>query len=249
MRRKLIAGNWKMNMTPSEARTYIKNICKKIDNSENQVLIFPPAIDLFVFSEELKNTNVKFGAQNFYFEEKGAYTGEISLNMIKDTGATHVLIGHSERRQIFKEDDKMINKKIIKAIEKNFNIVLCVGEELSIREEGKTLDFIKTQLDSAFLNVNIDSVKNIIIAYEPIWAIGTGKTATSDEAEEVCSFIRKIIKDKYDENTANNITILYGGSVNSKNAKDLFSKPNIDGGLVGGASLTEEFIDIVNYSK
>ena len=249
MRKKIIAGNWKMNMLPSEAEVFIKKIFLKINNNENEVLIFPPAIDLFVLSNALKNSSVKYGAQNFYFEDKGAYTGEISLGMVSDLGATHVLIGHSERRQIFKEDNEMIHKKIVKAVEKNFVAVVCVGEELSKRESGEMFEFIKSQVDSAFDGLDAETMKNIVIAYEPIWAIGTGKTATSDEAEEVCSYIRKLICDKFGNNISDNMRILYGGSVNSKNAKELFMKPNIDGGLIGGASLTEEFVDIINYLK
>ena len=249
MRKKIIAGNWKMNMLPSEAEVFIKKIFLKINNNENEVLIFPPAIDLFVLSNALKNSSVKYGVQNFYFEDKGAYTGEISLGMVSDLGATHVLIGHSERRQIFKEDNEMIHKKIVKAVEKNFVAVVCVGEELSKRESGEMFEFIKSQVDSAFDGLDAETMKNIVIAYEPIWAIGTGKTATSDEAEEVCSYIRKLICDKFGNNISDNMRILYGGSVNSKNAKELFMKPNIDGGLIGGASLTEEFVDIINYLK
>ena len=249
MRKKIIAGNWKMNMLPSEAEVFIKKIFLKINNNENEVLIFPPAIDLFVLSNALKNSSVKYGVQNFYFEDKGAYTGEISLGMVSDLGATHVLIGHSERRQIFKEDNEMIHKKIVKAVEKNFVAVVCVGEELSKRESGEMFEFIKSQVDSAFDGLDAETMKNIVIAYEPIWAIGTGKTATSDEAEEVCSYIRKLICDKFGNNISDNMRILYGGSVNGKNAKELFMKPNIDGGLIGGASLTEEFVDIINYLK
>ena len=245
MRKKIIAGNWKMNMTPKNAKNLCKQLIPLIKNDKQDTIIFcVPYVDLEVVKNSIKNTNIKLGAQNFYFEDKGAFTGEISADMLKEIGVEYVIIGHSERRQIFKENDNMINKKITKAIEKNITPIICCGETLKQREEKQTLPFIEKQIINAFKNVNIDNAKNCIVAYEPIWAIGTGKTATSKQAEEVCSFIRKTISKIYDKQTSEEIHILYGGSVNEKNAKELFSQKNIDGGLVGGASLKIEFANI-----
>lgn len=246
MRKKLAAGNWKMNMTASEAKALCEKLVPLVKSNDTDVLFCVPYIDIPIVSECIKGTNIMLGAQNFYFEDKGAYTGEISADMLKCYNVSYVIIGHSERRQIFKEDNAMINKKVLKAIEKDIIPVLCCGETLEQRENNETLDFIKSQIISALNGVDKKDVTKIIIAYEPIWAIGTGKTATDDQAEEVCAYIRKIIKELYSDEEANNIRILYGGSVNGKNAKSLFDKQNIDGGLVGGASLKEEFGDIVN---
>lgn len=249
MRKKVVAGNWKMNMTITEGRNLINKLKGNCDVDSVDVIFCVPFIDIVMASEELKNTNITVGAQNFYYEDKGAFTGEISPNMILDAGAKYVIIGHSERRTIFKEDDDMINKKLHKAHEKGILPILCCGEELAIRESNKTLDFIKGQIESAFAGMSQKEAQNTIIAYEPIWAIGTGKTATSDEAEEVCKFIRGIIGQLYNNETAENIRILYGGSVKAENAKELFEKPDIDGGLIGGASLKEEFSEIVNFNE
>ncbi len=235
-----------MNMTCKEAKDLCNLLIPLVKSEDTDVIFCVPYIDIPVVSECIKGTNISLGAENFYYEDKGAFTGEISADMLKCYEVTHVIIGHSERRQIFKEDNDMINKKVLKAIQKDLIPILCCGETLSQRENNETLDFIKSQIVSAFTNVEKVDAKKVIIAYEPIWAIGTGKTATDEQAEEVCGYIRNVIKELYDEDVANNIRILYGGSVNAKNAKSLFSKPNIDGGLVGGASLKEEFKDIVN---
>ena len=246
-RKKIVAGNWKMNMTTIEANELCKKIVDKCDSNNVEVIFCVPFTDLNTVYNNIKSTNIKLGAQNFYYEEKGAFTGEISANMLLDSNVQYVIIGHSERRQIFNENNELINNKIKKALSKNIIPIICCGETLEQRENNLTLSFIKSQIVSAFEGVMIDKVHNMIIAYEPIWAIGTGKTATSDEAEEVCAYIRETIAELYDKNVSEQIRILYGGSVNSKNANELFNKPNIDGGLVGGASLKEEFIDIVNY--
>lgn len=249
MRKKLVAGNWKMNMTPSEAAVLIDKLKKSCENDTVDVAFLVPSIDLFVAKEKLSGSKICYGAENFYFEEKGAFTGEISSDMLLDMGCKYVIIGHSERRDIFKEDDLLINKKLKKAIEKKLIPILCVGESLKTRESGKALSFVEAQVKAAFDSVDKDSAKNVVIAYEPIWAIGTGKTATSDEAETVCKYIREVVSKLYDNEVSDNMRILYGGSVNGSNAKELFSKPDIDGGLVGGASLKEDFINIVNYAR
>lgn len=247
MRKKLIAGNWKMNILPSEAGQLLDTIKNGVKNADSDVLLLMPSIDLFVALDSLRNTNVKYGAENFYCEDSGAYTGEISADMIKDVGGEYVIVGHSERRNIFGEDDVLINKKLKKALDKDLIPVLCVGEDLECREDNKVEDFIGKQIKLAFAGINKDEVKKVVVAYEPIWAIGTGKTATAEIAEAVCKFIRETIASLYDSETAEVVRILYGGSVNASTAKDLFEKPNIDGGLVGKASLSEEFIKIVCY--
>lgn len=247
MRKKIIAGNWKMNMTVSEAKELIGKLKDKCNTDKVDVVFVVPSIDVTTVFECLKGTKIKLGTQNFYFEDKGAFTGEISAKMILDAGAEYVIIGHSERRNIFKEDDAMINKKLLKAHEAGLKPILCCGESLELRENGTYKSFIEGQIKSAFENVKESDAVNTVIAYEPIWAIGTGKTATSDEAEEVCKFIRDIIGKLYNDKVKEEIRIQYGGSVNAKNANELFGKADIDGGLVGGASLKEEFIDIVNY--
>ena len=247
MRKKIIAGNWKMNMTVSETKELIAKLKDKCNTDKVDVVFVVPSIDVTTAFECLKGTKIKLGTQNLYFEDKGAFTGEISAKMILDAGAEYVIIGHSERRNIFKEDDAMINKKLLKAHEAGLKPILCCGESLELRENGTYKSFIEGQIKSAFENVKENDAVNTVIAYEPIWAIGTGKTATSDEAEEVCKFIRDIIGKLYNDKVKEEIRIQYGGSVNAKNANELFGKADIDGGLVGGASLKEEFIDIVNY--
>lgn len=247
MRRKIVAGNWKMNKTPSEAVALVEELKDLVKSEEVDVVYCVPAIDIVPVVEAVKGTNVKVGAENMYFEESGAYTGEISAAMLKDAGVEYVIIGHSERRDYFKECDVLLNKKVKKAIEAGLTPILCCGESLEQREMNVTMDFIRLQIKSDLKDVAAADVANLVIAYEPIWAIGTGKTATSDQAEEVCKGIRECIAEMYDQDTADKVRIQYGGSVNAGNAAELFSKPNIDGGLVGGASLKPEFGKIVNY--
>lgn len=247
MRKKIIAGNWKMNMTVTETKVLIDKLKKDCNTEKSDVVFIVPSTSITTAVNELKGTNIKVGAQNFYYEDKGAFTGEISAGMILDAGAKYVIIGHSERRTIFKEDDLMINLKLRKAHEKGLVPILCCGESLELREANKYKEWIDRQIRSAFKDVNKSEAKNTIIAYEPIWAIGTGKTATADQAEEICAMIRDIIGKLYDNETKETIRIQYGGSVKGENAKEIFSKENIDGGLVGGASLKEDFIKIVNY--
>ena len=245
-RKRIIAGNWKMNMTPSEAVKLVEELKPLVVNDDVDVVYCVPAIDIVPVVEAVKGTNVQVGAENFYIEDKGAYTGEISAPMLVDAGVKYVIIGHSERREYFKEDDAFLNKKVKKAIASGLTPILCCGETLEQREMGVTMDWIRLQIKSDLAGVAADEVKNLVIAYEPIWAIGTGKTATSDQAEEVCKGIRELIAEVYDTDTAEAVRIQYGGSMNAGNAKELLAKPNIDGGLIGGASLKAEFGQVVN---
>ena len=246
-RKKIIAGNWKMNMTPSEAVALINTLKPLVQNDEVDVLLCVPAIDIIPAMEAAKGTNIQIGAENMYFEESGAYTGETSPAMLEEAGVDYVVVGHSERRQYFAETDETVNKKIKKALEHDLIPIMCCGETLEQREKGITIDFIRTQIKCGLNGISKDDITKVVVAYEPIWAIGTGKTATSAEAEEVCAAIRGVLGEMYDKETAEKIRIQYGGSVNGKNAAELFAMPDIDGGLVGGASLKEEFKDIVNY--
>ncbi len=246
-RKKLAAGNWKMNMLPSECGKFIKELAEKAKDASNDILVCPTAVCLPAAIEAAKGTNIMVGAQNMYFEEKGAFTGEISPNMLTDLGVTHVIIGHSERREYFAETDDIVNKKVLCAIAHKLTPVVCCGETLEQRKSGITIDFIRTQLKIAFRNVSKEDAEKVIVAYEPIWAIGTGETATPVQANEVCSAIRALLCELYGCDTAEKITILYGGSCNAKNAAELFACSDIDGGLVGGASLkTDDFTVIAN---
>ena len=248
-RKKIIAGNWKMNMPPSEAVVLGETLRPLVANDEVDVVFCVPAIDIIPAMEAAKGTNIQIGAENMYFEEKGAYTGEISPAMLTDAGVKYVIIGHSERREYFAETDETVNKKVLKAFEHGITPIICCGESLTQREQGITIDWIRQQIKIAFQNVTADQAKTAVIAYEPIWAIGTGKVATTEQAEEVCAAIRACIGEIYDEATAEAIRIQYGGSVSAASAPELFAQPNIDGGLVGGASLKPDFGKIVNYNK
>ena len=217
-RRKIIAGNWKMNMTPSEALKLVEELKPLVVNDDVDVVYCVPAIDIVPVANAVKGTNVMVGAENMYIEDKGAYTGEISAPMLVDAGVKFVIIGHSERRDYFKEDDVLLNKKVKKAIEFGLTPILCCGESLEQRELGVTMDWIRLQIKSDLAGVSADDVKKLVIAYEPIWAIGTGKTATSDQAEEVCKGIRELIAEIYDQATADAVRIQYGGSMNASNA-------------------------------
>ena len=246
-RKKIIAGNWKMNMTPSEAVELVNTLKPLVANDDVDVVFCVPAIDIIPVVEAAKGSNIQIGAENMYFEEKGAFTGEISPAMLTDAGVKYVVLGHSERREYFAETSETVNKKMLKAFEHGITPIMCCGETLEQREQGVTMDFIRQQVKVGFLNVTADQAKTAVIAYEPIWAIGTGETATSDQAEEVCGAIRACIAEVYDEATAEAIRIQYGGSVNPATAPDLFVQNDIDGGLVGGASLKADFGKIVNY--
>ena len=246
-RSKIIAGNWKMNMTPSEAVELVNTLKPLVVTDDADVVFCVPAIDIIPAMEAAKGTNIQIGAENMYYEEKGAYTGEISPGMLTDAGVKYVIIGHSERREYFAETDETVNKKVLKAFEHEITPIICCGESLTQREQGITIDWIRQQIKIAFLNVTAAQAATAVVAYEPIWAIGTGKTATTEQAQEVCKAIRDCIAEIYDEATAEAIRIQYGGSVNAATAPELFGQPDIDGGLVGGASLKPDFGKIVNY--
>ena len=246
-RKKIIAGNWKMNMTPSEAVELVNTLKPLVATEEADVVFCVPAIDIIPAMEAAKGSNIAIGAENMYYEEKGAYTGEISPAMLTDVGVKYVVLGHSERREYFAETNETVNKKMLKAFEHGITPIMCCGETLEQREQGVTMDFIRQQVKVGFLNVTADQAKTAVIAYEPIWAIGTGKTATTEQAQEVCKAIRACIAEIYDEATAEAIRIQYGGSVNATTAPELFAQPDIDGGLVGGAALKPDFGKIVNW--
>lgn len=246
-RRKIIAGNWKMNKTPSEAVALVNELKPLVANNDVDVVFCVPAIDIIPAMEAAKGSNIAIGAENMYYEESGAYTGEVSPAMLTDAGVKYVVIGHSERREYFAETDETVNKKVLKAFEHGITPIVCCGETLTQRKQGIYIDWIRMQIKIAFQNVTAEQAATAVIAYEPIWAIGTGETATSDQAEEVCAAIRNCIAEVYDDATAAGIRVQYGGSVNAGNAAELFAKPDIDGGLVGGASLKADFGDIVNY--
>ena len=248
MRKKVIAGNWKMNMLPDETIKFIEELTPLVKDTNNEVILCVPYTDLFYALLTAQNTNIKIGAQNMHFEEKGAYTGEVSGKMLKAINVEYVIIGHSERRQYFNETDETVNKKIKAAFANGLKPIVCVGETLEQREVGKTVEIITKQTELALEGLTNEQVKNTIIAYEPIWAIGTGKTATSEDANNSIKEIRNKIADIYGKDVAEEVIIQYGGSVKSTNAKELFEMSDIDGGLVGGASLkAEEFSKIVNY--
>ena len=250
MRRKVIAGNWKMNMLPNEAMACIEQLAQLVKDTENEVILCVPYTDLFYSLLTAQGTNIKIGAQNMHFEEKGAFTGEVSGPMLKCIGVEYVIIGHSERRQYFAETDETVNKKIKAALSNELKPIVCVGETLEQRESGKAEEVFTTQTRKAFEGLSAEDAKKVIIAYEPIWAIGTGKTATSEDANNSVKAIRNEIRSLYGDEVADEIIIQYGGSVKSSNAKELFTTSDIDGGLVGGASLkADEFAKIVNYMK
>lgn len=250
MRRKVIAGNWKMNMLPNEAISMITNLAPLVKDSDVEVVLCVPYTDLFYSLLTAQGTNIKIGAQNMHFEEKGAYTGEISAKMLKSIGVEYVIIGHSERRQYFAETDETVNKKIKTAFANNLKPIVCVGETLDQREQGIAFDVIQEQTKKALEGLSNEEVQKTIIAYEPIWAIGTGKTATKEDANDAIKKIREKIAEIYGQNIAEGVIIQYGGSMKPENAKDLLTMSDIDGGLIGGASLkAESFAKIVNYNK
>ena len=245
MRRKVIAGNWKMNMLPNEAIDFVNNLAPLVKDSKNEVIICVPFTDLFYTLLTVQETNIHVGAQNMHWEEKGAYTGEVSADMLKSINVEYVIIGHSERRQYFNETDETVNLKVKSALKHGLKPIVCVGETLEQKEAGKTLDIITSQTSKALQGLTLEDLSNTIVAYEPIWAIGTGKTASSDDANNSIKAIRNQIQKDFG---TDDITILYGGSVKEDNAKELFTMSDIDGGLVGGASLNaEKFSKIVNF--
>lgn len=248
MRKKIIAGNWKMNYTTLEAENFINEIKDRVNTDEVDVVLCPNFVSLETVSNLIDETNIKLGAQNVYVEDKGAYTGETSADMLLSVNVKYCIIGHSERRSLFNETNEFINKKAIKLLEKDINPIICVGETLEERESGKEFEIVEKQVKECLKDIPEDRVKrNVVIAYEPIWAIGTGKTATSDQAEQMCKFIRDVVAKMYKETVAQNVRIQYGGSVKPSNASEILNMENIDGALVGGASLTNDFVSIVNY--
>ena len=250
MRRKVIAGNWKMNKLPNEAMEFITGLEPLVKNTQNEVVVCVPYTDLFYALNMAQDTNIKIGAQNLNENEKGAYTGEVSGEMLKAIGVEYVIIGHSERRAYYNETDESVNRKLKKALALDLKPIVCVGESLEEREAGNAKNIVTTQTRLALEGLSNQDVEKTIIAYEPIWAIGTGKTATKEDANETIKWIREEIANIYGKDTADNVIIQYGGSVKSSNANELFTMSDIDGGLVGGASLDpQEFSKIVNYEN
>ena len=250
MRKKIIAGNWKMNKTPSEAAVLAKEIAEVAKDAVCDVVICPTAVCLDGAIKAIAGGNVAVGAQNVHFEEKGAFTGELAGNMLTEIGVKYVIIGHSERRQYFGETDETVNKRTIAAINAGLTPIVCVGETLTEREQGIMEETVRRQTKIAYLGIDGAKAAETVIAYEPVWAIGTGKTATADQAQEVCAIIRDTICGLYGSDVAEKIRIQYGGSMNDANAAELLSKPDIDGGLIGGASLVaDKFAAIINAAK
>ncbi|WP_099190873.1 triose-phosphate isomerase [Tepidibacter mesophilus] len=248
MRKPIIAGNWKMHKTIKEAVEFVNEIKSEIKGTDVEAVICAPFTLLKDLKEATKDTNIKIGAQNMHFEEKGAFTGEISPLMLKELDIDYVVIGHSERRQYFNETDETVNKKVIKALEYKINPIICVGETLEQREADKTKDVVKVQVEEALVNIHEKDIKDIVIAYEPIWAIGTGKTSSSKDANDVISYIRDVVANVYSDQTAEEVRIQYGGSVKPANVEEIMNESDIDGALVGGASLQpKDYVELVNF--
>ncbi len=248
MRKKIIAGNWKMNYCVNKAEEFVSQIKDTINTDEVDVVICPNFVSLDRISDLIDGTNIKLGAQNVFYEDKGAYTGETSVNMLAAVGVNYCIVGHSERRQYFNETNEIVNKKAKKLLEKDISPIVCVGETLEEREESKMFEVVEKQVKESLNEIDKNSIENkVVIAYEPIWAIGTGKTATAEQANEMCKYIRDVISKMYDEDTAQKVRIQYGGSVKPSNANEILNMSDIDGALVGGASLTNDFVAIVNY--
>ena len=247
----IIAGNWKMNMTPSQARETVAATAKLVEGKDGcKVILCVPFVDIASAQEAAQGTNIEIGAQNVHFAEKGAYTGEISAAMLKECGVNYVIVGHSERRQYFAETDETVNKRTKAALDAGMKVILCLGEVLGQRQSGITAEILSMQTKLDLAGFTAEEVANIVIAYEPVWAIGTGLTATPDQAEEACAIIRATVASLYSEEVAEAMTIQYGGSMNEKNAAELLAKENVDGGLIGGASLVpEKFAAIVEAAQ
>lgn len=247
MRKPIIAGNWKMHKTIAEALEFVNEVKDRVNNDKVEAVICAPFTLLKDLKQATKGTNIKIGAQNMHFEEKGAFTGEISPLMLKDLDMDYVVIGHSERRQYFNETDETVNKKVLKALEVGIDPILCVGETLEEREAGNTKDVCKVQVEKALENVSKEDLAKVVIAYEPVWAIGTGKTATSEDANDVIAYIREVVANLYGE-LANEVRIQYGGSVKPSNVAEIMNQSDIDGALVGGASLeANDYVELVNF--
>ena len=248
-RKKIVAGNWKMNMTIDESNDLINEL-KEVSENNIEIKIAPSFTNLYHAISLLKNSAIEVVAQNVHSEKRGAYTGEISTEMLKSIGVNTVIVGHSERRKYFNETDTILSKKVKAALENSLNIIFCIGEELSERESGNHFEIIKNQLTNALIDLNNSEIKNIVIAYEPVWAIGTGMTANNQQIQEMHEFIRELINKKFGNEIADNIRILYGGSVKPNNAKEIFSLNDVDGGLIGGASLNfSDFHSIINAAN
>ena len=248
MRKAIIAGNWKMNNTASQGVALVKAIAPLVTEANCDVVVCVPAINIPAIAEAIKGTNIKLGAENVHFAEKGAYTGEISAAMLLEYNVEYVIIGHSERRQYFGETDETVNKRTLTALNAGLTPIVCIGESLEERETGKTEEVLATQIHEGLKG--IEDIKKVVIAYEPVWAIGTGKTATAEQANETIAFIRKTIGEMFCPKCAEKLRIQYGGSMNAGNCKELMAMPEIDGGLIGGASLkAPDFATIVNYEK
>ena len=244
-RKAIIAGNWKMNKNATQAAALIDELIPAVKDAGCEVVICTPFTSLVTAVEKCKGTNIHVGAENVHFEKSGAFTGEISADMLTDLGVEYVITGHSERRQYFAETDETVNKRTLAALEAGLKVIVCVGENLTQREQGVTEELVRMQTKIALLGVSAEQMANIVIAYEPVWAIGTGKTATSQQAQEVCAAIRKVIGELYGEAVAKATTIQYGGSMNAKNAEELVAKPDVDGGLIGGASLKADQFSVL----
>lgn len=250
VRKAVIAGNWKMNKTPKEAKELLTQMMPLVKDADCEVIACVPFVDLQTAMDTVNGSNIKIGAENCHWAESGAFTGEVSANMLKEMGVEYVIIGHSERRQYFGETDHTVNQRVKAALEAGLKVILCVGELKEEREQDITEEIISMQVKIDLADISADDMKNIIIAYEPVWAIGTGLTATSDQAEEVCKFIRTLLASLYSEDLAQATTIQYGGSMNAGNAEELLSKEDVDGGLIGGASLVaEKFAPIVEAAS
>lgn len=249
-RKAVIAGNWKMNKTPAEAAALIDELVPAVAGADCDIVICTPYVDLPVAVQKTSGSNIGVGAQNVHFEKSGAYTGEISADMLNELGVKYAVIGHSERRQYFGETDETVNLRTKAAVAAGITAIVCVGEVLEQREQGVTEELVRMQTKIALRDVSAEDMKKVIIAYEPVWAIGTGRTATADQAEEVCAAIRKVLAELYGQAVADSVTIQYGGSMNAGNAAELLAKPNVDGGLIGGASLkAADFAAIVKAAS
>ncbi len=245
LRKAVIAGNWKMNKTPAETTVLINEMKPLVKDADCEVVLCVPFVDLDAALKAADGSNIKIGAENCHFEASGAFTGEVSAPMLKEMGVEYVIIGHSERRTYFGETDETVNKRTLAALANGLKPIVCVGEYLEQREQGITEELVAMQTKIALGGVTEEQLKNVIIAYEPVWAIGTGKTATAEQANEVCAVIRNTVKKLYGENAANGLTVQYGGSMNAKNADELVAQPDVDGGLIGGASLKAEDFSVI----
>lgn len=245
LRKAVIAGNWKMNKTPAEAKTLVEEMIPLVKDADCGVVVCVPYVDLCTVLDAVKGTNIEVGAENCHWEKSGAYTGEISADMLTAMGVKYVIIGHSERRTYFGDTDVTVQKRVRAALDAGLTVILCVGEYLEQREQGITAELVAMQTKIALGGVSKEELARVIIAYEPVWAIGTGKTATAAQANEVCAEIRKVLANVYDQAAADAVTIQYGGSMNAKNAEELLDQPDVDGGLIGGASLKAEDFSVI----